>query len=159
MIKIRPATTDQAQLLSQLALRSKAYWGYDEKFMQQCANELSHSPADINNCKNLYYVAEVEGTIVGFYKLCGLNKTKIQLEALFIDSLFIGKGFGRTLLDHAIATAKQVGGKTLSIQSDPFAEAFYLSMGGKTVGKVKSNSIPNRFLPMIEIPLFKAVSI
>jgi hypothetical protein len=40
---IRPARVDEAHLLSDLALRSKAYWGYSPELIEQCREELSYS--------------------------------------------------------------------------------------------------------------------
>ena len=41
-VNIRPVNAFEAQLISKLAIRSKAYWGYDEKFMDSWVDELSH---------------------------------------------------------------------------------------------------------------------
>ncbi len=37
---VRPARPGEAPRLSQLALRSKAYWGYDAEFLDRCRGEL-----------------------------------------------------------------------------------------------------------------------
>ncbi|MEE8490728.1 MAG: hypothetical protein V3S60_03740 [Acidimicrobiia bacterium] len=36
MISIRPARRDELDLLSDLALRSKGFWGYDDDFLEAC---------------------------------------------------------------------------------------------------------------------------
>jgi len=36
---LRPAVRAEADALSQLGLRSKAYWGYDEAFIEACRAE------------------------------------------------------------------------------------------------------------------------
>ena len=38
---IRAARSDEAGLLSEIAFRSKAYWGYSEEFMVSCREELT----------------------------------------------------------------------------------------------------------------------
>ena len=38
-IKIRNAVVSEAKLLSDLAMRSKAYWGYSKEFMEKCRAE------------------------------------------------------------------------------------------------------------------------
>jgi hypothetical protein len=37
---IREAVSSEAALLSALAMRSKAYWGYSSDFMEKCRAEL-----------------------------------------------------------------------------------------------------------------------
>ena len=46
MLHLRPARPDEADLLTELCLRSKAVWGYDDAFMRACRAELTLSPAD-----------------------------------------------------------------------------------------------------------------
>jgi hypothetical protein len=40
-VEIRKARPDEAGELTELALRSKAHWGYDEAFMASCREELT----------------------------------------------------------------------------------------------------------------------
>jgi len=84
-MKIRVVHSYEAQLISELAIRSKAHWGYDEKFMNSCVEELSHSEEEILDDSFLYYLAEENGDLLGFYKLENLNGDTVLLEALFID--------------------------------------------------------------------------
>jgi hypothetical protein len=45
-ITIRQAIFGEGQLLSDLAFRSKAYWGYSSEFMEACQAELTVSESD-----------------------------------------------------------------------------------------------------------------
>jgi len=45
-MKIRTASLGDAPLISSLATRSKAYWGYPDEFMQACQDELKVSDED-----------------------------------------------------------------------------------------------------------------
>ena len=40
MLTLRTPRPDEAAILTELSLRSKAVWGYDEAFMLSCRNEL-----------------------------------------------------------------------------------------------------------------------
>lgn len=40
--EIKAADPDHVRLLSQLAFRSKAWWGYDQSFKQSCVTELHY---------------------------------------------------------------------------------------------------------------------
>ena len=139
--------------MSELALRSKAYWGYSDEFMSACENELRITPDKLDNDKFLYMVAESEGKQLGYYALEIISESEYELDALFVDPEHIGSGIGRELLSHAKQTAAKLGGTTLIVQSDPNARNFYQTAGGVLAGMTESASIPGRFLPTFSISL------
>ena len=57
--RVRRARPAEADELSELALRSKAHWGYDEAFMAASRAELKVTRAAVRDAG--YYVAESEG--------------------------------------------------------------------------------------------------
>ncbi len=146
---IRAARRDEADLLSEIAMRSKAYWGYTKEFMASCREELRVTAALID--ANSAFVAEDAGGVVGYCILERRSTSKVELEHLFVDPPAIGGGHGRRLMEHAVAEATASGYAILEIQSDPHAEAFYLSMGAVRVGTRSSNSFPDRELPLLQI--------
>ena len=145
---IRQVISNDAELLSQLAIKSKAYWGYSEDFMQQCTEELKVTKEKINSADFDYNIYESNDELVGFYAIERLNETEAELEALFVSPEFIGKGIGKALIEHAITTAKKSGFKKLNVQGDPNAEKFYFATGAELVGQLESGSIKERFLPL-----------
>lgn len=144
---IRPAHPHEAPILSQLAWHSKAYWGYDAAFMAACSDELTVSPDRIR--RDLTYVIEANQRIVGFYTLGHRTAEEVELDLLFVAPEAIGKGYGRHLMEHAVAQAHARGYRTIRIQADPYAEPFYRAMGGVVVGHTPSDSIPGRVLPLL----------
>ena len=60
---------------------------------------------------------------------------------------------GRLLFAHAVATARRLGYQTLTIEADPFAEAFYRAMGAERVGEVPSEVAAGRMLPLLRVEL------
>ena len=152
-IKIRGAVPDEAELLSSLALRSKAHWGYPEDMVSSFAVELTIQPNQIESDEFDYVVAEDSSAVLGFYAIERGSSTNFELEALFVDPEYIGQGLGRRLMQHAIENVKAKGGKHLVIQGDPNAESFYLAAGGKQIGDRESESVPGRFLPLFEIDI------
>lgn len=150
---IRSAAASEAELLSALAMRSKAYWGYSSEFLEACREELSYSPDQIKSSKLLFAVAEVAGAIAGFYALDQLSPTEFELEALFVEPDHIGEGVGRALIGHAKAGAARRGGKSLIIQGDPNAVKFYQAAGGVHTGQRESDSIAGRMLPVFTVSL------
>ena len=150
---IQPATPDQAKAISDLAFRSKSYWGYSTEFMEACREELDVTPADIDSDNLHYYVAEQGTKILGYYAIEISSETEYELEALFVEPDHIGAGVGKALIEHAKNNALEMGGKALIIQGDPHAEKFYLAAGGKRIGTRESESISGRKLPLFKINL------
>jgi GNAT superfamily N-acetyltransferase len=150
---IRPARVDEARLLSELALRSKAHWGYSPEFLEACRAELSYGEGQLLSACMRFFVLESARRIVGFYALERQSRTDYELDALFVEPAFIGRGFGRLLIEHAKTVASAMGGTKLIIQGDPNAERFYLAMGGVLTGIQESGSIPGRFLPTFSVDL------
>ena len=152
-MQLRPVKQDEAHLLSQLSIRSKAHWGYDNAFMDASVEELSHSNEDLRDRNRHYVVAEVDNEVVGFYTLEDIDKAKITLLALFIDPDSMGLGIGKALFEDAKGKAADFGAQTMEIQSDPNAETFYQKMGAVTVGELASGSIEGRFLPLMQVKI------
>lgn len=151
---IRVAKPEEAAALSDLALRSKGYWGYDADFLASCKEELTYSAEQVTSPLYCFHVIELPNqNIAGFFALNFLDGEHPELEALFIDPNFIGQGWGKYLLNAAAVTAKKHKAKTIKLQSDPFAEYFYLANGAVKVGQTESHSVQGRFLPLLEICL------
>ncbi len=149
--QIRQALPSEVEYLSELAFRSKSYWGYSDQFMQACRQELTVDEDYIEN--NPTFVIEDAGNTIGFYSLERISASEVELSLLFVDPTFIGKGYGRRLMMHAQEEARHLGYSKMMIQGDPNAERFYRSAGGSVVGTRKSASIPNRELPIFCINL------
>jgi GNAT superfamily N-acetyltransferase len=147
-VVIRRARAHEAASITELALRSKAHWGYDEAFMRQVADELTVTPEMVHGCEVV--VAERAGRLLGFYILQGRPPVG-ELKAFFVEPVAMSRQVGRMLLEHAKNVARAHGFTSLKVDSDPHAEGFYLKMGAVKIGKVPSGSIPGRFLPMLKI--------
>ena len=98
---IRPAGSDEAAHLSELALRSKAYWGYPEDFIEACRAELTVEADRIRDGDYRCFVATENDSVLGFYAVEPVSENVFELEALFVDPNHIGRGVGRLLMRHA----------------------------------------------------------
>lgn len=150
---IRKAKPSEAEALTELAMRSKAHWGYSDEFMQACREELTITSQQILNGELDVVVATQDEVVIGFYALTQLSSQAFELHALFVDPEHIGRGVGRALIQHAVDRVGSQGGTSLTIQGDPNAEKFYLAAGGGCVGFTESGSIPGRQLPLFRIDL------
>lgn len=143
---VRAGRREESARLSELALRSKSYWGYDADFLAACREELSLNRGDFDRL--VIRVAEDgDGRIAGFYAIGVLNKVEGEVRLFFVDLPFIGRGIGRHLFGDLIEIAREKGLRTLRIDADPGAAAFYERMGAEPAGEVPSGSIPGRLLP------------
>jgi GNAT superfamily N-acetyltransferase len=147
---IRPARADEAELLTDLSLRSKALWGYDASFIARCRAIMRVKAGNIET--QPHYVAEIGGRIAGFYGF-EPEADGIGLDYLFIENELIGHGIGRALWEHAVATARSLGHAALIVVSDPNAEGFYLRMGCRRVGTRPSALENGRQLPLLRYDL------
>lgn len=148
---IRPATPQEAELLSRLAYRSKLYWGYSPQFMQACRQELTLSPDDIR--RHATFVITTGRRVTAFYALEHQSPEFVELAYLFVDPSSIRKGQGRALMAHAVQEARKRAYRTMVIQGDPNAEAFYRAVGAVRAGTKPSASIPDRQLPVFHLKL------
>jgi N-acetylglutamate synthase-like GNAT family acetyltransferase len=152
-LTIRPARSQERGILSDLAFRSKASWGYSPEFMEACRAELSISEEDIARPDRHYVLAETNRETLGYYALERLSTDEYELEALFVEPQHIGHGVGKRLMQHAKLHARGAGARSLLIQGDPNAADFYRAAGGVQIGERESDSIPGRYLPEFRIPL------
>lgn len=143
---LRAALPAEVGALSELAMRSKAYWGYDAAFLEACRDELTFTATDVARI----VVAESGGALVGMYTVDGRPPHGV-LGNLWVDPSLIGSGIGRQLWSHAISSARARGFSHLMIDADPNAEGFYLKMGAERVGETPSGSLPGRVLPLLQV--------
>lgn len=145
-VSIRLAREEETGLLSELAMRSKGYWGYDAAFLEACRDELTVSSGRL--AAGTVWVAYRGDEILGFSALGG-EGDDVELTDLFVDPDHIGQGVGRALWDHTVEEGRRRGIARFRIEADPHAEAWYLRRGSVRVGEVPSGSIPGRMLPLL----------
>jgi GNAT superfamily N-acetyltransferase len=145
---LRPARPSEADEITALTLRSKGYWAYDPEVLEGMRPRLTMSPDRIRDDRVV--VAEQDGMLLGYYQLGG-EPPDGELVDLFIEPQVIGTGLGRLLWNHAVTSALERGFRTLSLESDPNAEGFYLRMGAERIGW--REVAPGRVLPAMRARL------
>jgi GNAT superfamily N-acetyltransferase len=148
---IHRARPGEARILSALASRSKAHWGYDADFLAACRDDLTLSADDV--ASSMVYVWDGRNAPVGFYRLVLRDDVVAELDALFVEPAAMGQGVGKRLWRHAVATAAKLGCSEIVLQSDPQAEGFYLAMGAQHAGESESTVMPGRMLPLMRFRL------
>lgn len=150
MVSLRPALEEEAASLTDLCLRSKAFWGYDDAFMKACSDELTITAEDF--LRSAICVAVDGETIVGMAQF-GIAGENASLHKLFVEPSCIGTGAGREMFAWSLARATQHGARHLWIEADPNAAGFYRKMGAVEDGFTLSESIPGRVLPRMRLDL------
>jgi predicted N-acetyltransferase YhbS len=150
---IRLARIEEAAALSELCIRSKAVWGYDEAFMALARVVLEVSPGQIA-AGDVWVATGDDGEVAGMVALGPAEQPNtLDLDKLFIEPQRIRTGVGRVLMAHAIEEARRRGAKRLTILSDPYAAGFYERNGARRIGEAPSDAIPGRSVPLYEIKL------
>jgi len=154
--RIRRARPDEAEALTELALRSKAHWDYDAAFLARCRSVMRILPGMIRD--NAHYVAEADPARAGAPALLGVygfepEPDGVGLDLFFVEPAFIGRGVGRALWRHAVERARRMGAAALVVQSDPNAAGFYRRMGCRPAGGRASAIEPGRILPLFRFAL------
>jgi N-acetylglutamate synthase-like GNAT family acetyltransferase len=147
---IRRAVPEEAAMLTDLAMRSKAHWGYDSAFLAAVRDQLTFRPSRFLPDFHVYVLESDAGQPVGFCSLIPIDASTIELEDLFVEPACIAQGYGKQLWDFAVATARSSGYSRMSLVSDPYAEPFYARRGVARIGEKSSPAQVGRVLPVME---------
>lgn len=128
MVKLRAAGAGEAEALTDLVLRSKAYWGYDAEFLAACAPELRIRSCEVAGRRIVVAEDVPGGRVLGLASLEGAAPVA-RLGLLFVEPEAIGRGVGRRLYRDALGRAAGLGFRRLVIDADAHAAGFYRAMG------------------------------
>jgi len=142
------ATLEDAEVLTEIAVKSKAYWGYENDQVESWREDLTVTPKMFDESNIYKYI--VDNQIGGFYILERANIRTSFLNFLFVSPDYIKQGIGHQLLEHAISYCKDGGSAILNVLSDPNAASFYAKYGFEVIAQ-RESSIPGRFLPEMEL--------
>ena len=146
---VRRARPEEGRLLTELTVRSKAYWGYDDSFLESARQELEFQASKFLPDFHVY-ILEMEGETLGFCSLISVDVNTVELHDLFIESRYIGKGYGKELWKYAVDVARNLGFKKLVFTADPNTEPFYVRQGAVRIGEKVSPVSAARRLPVME---------
>jgi len=150
---IQKANPNDHQILTEITKKSKAYWGYSEEQIENWSQFLTVSKEYIET--NSVYNLIVDDQIIGYYSLFHESENTIKLDNLFVLPDFIGKGFGKVLMNDFLIQLKDIEAQKVVLNSEPNAEEFYSKFGFVKVGQIET-SIKDRYLPILELLIEKA---
>ena len=147
---IEKANSADNEILTEITKKSKAYWGYSEEQILQWNSNLTISIDYIE--KNDVFKLVSQNKIIGYYSYIKEENHKVQLDNLFVLPEYIGKGFGKYLMNDFLERMQNSKCKKIILDSEPNAEKFYQKMGFVKIGEFET-SIKNRFMPIMELKL------
>ena len=156
MAAIRPARPGEAAGLTALCLRSKAHWGYDAEFMRLCLPSLTVGEQSIAEGRVLVAI-DGTGRTAGTVSM-GRDGDDAELALMFVEPAAMGGGTGRQLFEAAVALARELGYRRMTILADVNAAPFYARMGARFLRNEPSDAIPGRVLPFYEYDLTSGAS-
>lgn len=149
IIKAEPADNE---LLTTITKMSKAYWGFSEEVLKEWEHLLTITKDYIE--KNKVFKLVQNDQIIGYYSYFFIDEKTIKLDNIFILPEFIGKGFGKILMNDFLKNVKHLGINKITLDAEPNAEKFYKKFGFEVIGRLES-SIKNRYLPIMELRIEK----
>lgn len=148
--RFRKTTLEDCSLLNHLMRQGKGYWGYPEEGLDRWMAAFSIlNESYFDNAFGC--VAESAEETIGYY-LFKTDESPPMLDYFFLDTRFIGQGYGRKLWDHCIEQAKSREWEEFTFLSDPHSLAFYEHMGA-----VKIDERPMITTPGIMCPLMRFI--
>ena len=135
-LQIRKAQPEEADVLTQIAIAAKSYWGYPSDWIKYWESDLTISADFIS--ANHVYVADDAGTIKGFYALV-VAGDHAELDHMWVKPDYIGTGIGIELFLDAMTRAADLTVREVQLSADPNALGFYKRMGAEQIGEVDAN--------------------
>lgn len=124
--QVRLARVGEAQILTELAMRSKAQWNYSAEQLAMWRGELT-VPPELIFAGNMW-VGVIEDQIVAMMALIPAVMTW-KLDFFFVAPDHMNQGVGAHMFQHAVDQARAGRARAIAVDADPNAERFYLSCG------------------------------
>lgn len=146
---IRSATEDEHEVLTALAHRPKARWGYPSKWMAQWKEQLTISAEYIAQ----HRVEVAVNTAMQIIGMCSLehHDDHFRLEHVWIDPAAQGRGIGSILVTRALLAASKLS-MPVHLVADQYAQSFYEGLGARVIGgePAPMPGAPERSLPIMQ---------
>ncbi len=138
---------EDAAAFSLVAQAAKAHWGYPQQWLHVWRPQLTISAEQI--VSGCYHALQLGDEVIGLIGLT-FEADHANLVDCWLLPTYMGKGWGRMLIDAAIASARVKGLERMLIESDPYARGFYEHIGAVLIGWVDRPVLgDDRKLPLL----------
>lgn len=148
-VRIRAVRAGEGELLREIAIAAKSYWGYDSTWVREWAEGGDFSADAL--AQREVYVADVGSAPVGWEATIPKGEV-CWLEDLWVAPAWIGKGIGTRLWRYAAEHAQRLGARRLEWEAEPNAVGFYERMGGRYLRDSEASEW-GRALPVMGVDL------
>lgn len=124
--------------------------------MRLCVPALTVHEADIA-ADRVLVATDDDGPPLALVEVLGEGDT-VALQEMFVDPPAIGRGLGRLMFGQAVAKARALGARRMTILADINAAPFYERMGARFLRTEPSDAIPGRTLPFYEVDLMSGAN-
>jgi GNAT superfamily N-acetyltransferase len=152
---VRRARPADAARLTEIAHAAKRHWNYPESWIELWRDPLTITPGYIETHR--VDLVETASEVLGFIAL-RRRSDSAELDHLWIAPQWIGRGWGRRLVEHALAVCREWDVGRVEIDADPHAEAFYVRVGARRIGRTPAPvpGEPLRYLPRLALEVTPA---
>ena len=145
MLNFIDAEAKHTELLRDVLISSKGYWGYSKEQLEEWRSNLKFEEAYITG--NTVKLILKDKEVIGFFAI--VKGDSDVLDHLWLLPKAIGKGYVNLVFKQIISECHRLEISNFDIISDPDAEGFYLKKGALKVGEVYSQP-QNRMLPTLK---------
>ena len=146
-LQFRPIVPMDLPLINRLMRAGKGYWGYSEKGLDRFMQTFGIADEAYFD-KAFGYIAESLHETIGYY-LFKTEKDTLELDHFFLETRFIGQGYGRQLWDHCVKQAQQKRWTEFTFWSDPHSLGFYEHMGAIKIEERPMVTLPGHMAPIM----------
>ncbi|WP_039917850.1 GNAT family N-acetyltransferase [Cellvibrio mixtus] len=145
MLNFIDAEAKHTELLRDILITSKGYWGYSQEKLEEWRSNLKFEEEYI--IRNTVKLILNDKEVIGFFAL--VKGDNDELDHFWLLPKVIGKGYGNLVFDQILSECNALGISHFYIISDPDAEGFYLKKGALKIGEVYSEP-QKRMLPKLK---------
>ena len=139
--RIRDAEPDEIRALNALQRRSSSAWDPAPGRVTR-GQDAAELPADAIREHRVRVAVARTHRGVGFSIVLPIRGRVCELDGLFVDPDFAGRGVGRLLVADVVERARHVHATRIEVIADPSAEGFYAKMGFRPAGQVTTRRGP-----------------
>ena len=138
--RIRTARPDELEALEALQRRASLANPGDRDAILAHPEAIVIPPSQI--AASQVFVAESEGSILGFSAVLDREDGQTELDGLFVDPELWRGGVGRNLVERAKDYGREHSATWLNVVGNPHAEGFYEACGFVTYGSFETEFGP-----------------
>ena len=143
---VRKADIKDVEFLSELVYNSEKSLNFDENYMSVFKDKYDVNKEFIENNPSFCMIND---DIIGFFGF-QKNEDTYELEFFYINSDYIGKGYGKIMFKLLVEKCKELSIKEFDLVTSPESIEFYTKLGAVKIGETKSLINNNRIIPKLK---------